>query len=46
MKFSKQYPKWKMKRLYGIYIYFGYNKIDSFERFCKTYNKGVNETQR
>ena len=38
MKFSKTYPEWKRKRLYGIYVYFGYNNKESFEKFCLTYD--------
>ncbi len=34
MKYSKRFNKSDRNELYAIYIYLGYNKIESFEKYC------------
>lgn len=41
MKYSKKLDKKERNRLYAIYIYFRYYKLESFENFCCYYLKKV-----
>jgi hypothetical protein len=34
MKYSKKLNKKERNELYSIYIYLGYNKTESFEKYC------------
>lgn len=33
-KYSKKFDKQERNELYSMYIYLGYNKAESFEKFC------------
>jgi hypothetical protein len=39
MKYSKRFNKEDRNELYAVYIYLGYNKTESFERYCYFYFK-------
>lgn len=46
MKTSKKFDLTERNRLYSIYVYFRYCKIESFEKFCNYYLKKIQDEEQ